>query len=585
MLLTATCFTGNTNAMNHPDANDAEATITDPDTIGPLERTSLPWWVFLPSVFLLVLGACFTWLGRVDDYVAQEHTLGDDGPEPVRCRVYVPDDGDEPSPGVLLAHGINNNKETMESVALEVARRHMVAMTFDFGGHGGSYRREHDTDKDAEDLRLALAALARHPSVDPECLAIVGHSVGARAAVGVAREDDRVRAVVAMSMSIEAGPHRPNNLLLAAGIYDQCHAPHYLLEDLRRASGEELAEAEIVYGSFDLGTARQLCLSPQTDHLLAPYDPRLIEATTSWIERSVGRSPDPTIGVRAHWLAASRSCLIAGASWLVFLIALAGLCPWTRHSLEPRLRRLFALVGAGAVLIPVACSWLIGGSSRLLADLSMVLLFGLLAMNLLLRAAVSNRAWLRRPTISMGVAAKLTAIMFLAWWLSVLLCRADYLWRTPDALWSMGAFGAEVLGFLPHHLLLKLRAVLFEENSLVLVPSLVLSGVLLVEVIIPGEISYVVCSVLGAILGAMRIRRPRPTVGKTAQRVTSNMVRLRQALLLAVLAVLVVLLYRRLVAVGPEVRLAMGQLALRMFVVPLVVVFALVNLPWLGSPR
>jgi pimeloyl-ACP methyl ester carboxylesterase len=554
----------------------------DQDPGAPLKNASVPWWAFLPGVLLLGLGACFTWLGRVDDCVVEDHTLVDGDTEPIRYRLYIPSHRDSPSPGVLLAHGINNNKQTMELLALELARRHMVAMTFDFGGHGGSYRREHDADQDAEDLRRTLAALTGHRSVDPEQLAIIGHSIGARAAVQVAREDDRVRAVVAISMSIDAGPHRPNNLLLAAGIYDQCYAPRYLSEDLQRATGKDLAEADVVYGSFDQGTARQLCLSPQTDHLLAPYDPRLIRATASWIERSVGRKPDRAVNARVHWLAAARSCLIAGASLLVFLIALAGFCRWMRRSITSKSRRVFALVATAAVLLPIACCWLIGGCGGLLADLSMIILFGLLATNLLLRAAVSNRGWLRHPMTSMCVVAKLTAILFLAWWLSVLLCRIGYLWRSPAALGSVGVFGAEVLGFLPHHLLLKLRSVLYAEHALVLLPSLVLSIVLLAEVLIPGEISYVVCSVLGVILGAMRVRRRHPAAGATAKRAPSKLVRIRQALLLAVLAVLVVLLYRRLMTVGPDVRSAMGQLALRMFVVPLAVVFALVNLPRLG---
>ena len=152
-------------------------------------------------------------------------------------------------------------------------------------------------------------------------------------------------------------------------------------------------------------------------------------------------------------------------------------------------------------------------------------------------------------------------------------------------MWSIGCFGSEVAGFLPHHLLLKLRTSLFVVGQAGLLPSLALSVVLLVELLIPGEVPYVVCSVVGVVLGTMRIRR-RSRAARTAERHPSTItVRLRQIVLLATLAVMVALLCRRLATVGPDVRQAMGQLALRMFVVPLLIVFVLVNLPWLWISR
>ncbi len=552
-----------------------QAELTRPD--------SRSWRLaILSAIVLLALAAYFATGGHVGDYRVEHYRLRDEPAEPIACRVYFPQSLARPVPGVVLAHGVNNNKETMDLVARELVRRGLVVTSFDFGGHGESYWRVTDAEGDARDLRRVLAEFSRHRAVDERQLAIVGHSIGARAAVEVACGDRRVRAVVATSMSVDAPSGRPRNLLWAAGIYDQCHPPRYLLEDLRRGSGQANAVPDVLYGSMANGTARQLCLSPQTDHLLAPYDPRVIDATVAWIAAGVGEGQGEQTGVRAHRLAAARSCAIIGAALLVFFVATTSLFPWRRRWRNAYSRRVIAVLGGGVVLAPVVGHGLFGGSSVVWADVSMVLLFAFIATNLACRATVNSRAVWQQPALGLLGALQFSALLYLAWTVSVIVGRASYLWENPEYGWSIPAFGLHVLATLPHHLLLKLRMVLFSEYSLNLMPSFALLGLLLVETIIPGEIAYAVCKATGIALNAMRLTGRRSSTGEgVPRRRPTKTARIRQALLLVILAVLIVVLGHRLGEMARDVRLAMGELALRLIVVPVLVAFLLVNIPWL----
>ncbi|MGE5358901.1 MAG: serine aminopeptidase domain-containing protein [Bacteroidales bacterium] len=55
-------------------------------------------------------------------------------------KLYRPvgGDADRPRPAVLALHGYQNDKETQNAFALELARRGIVVLALDLVGHGGS---------------------------------------------------------------------------------------------------------------------------------------------------------------------------------------------------------------------------------------------------------------------------------------------------------------------------------------------------------------------------------------------------------------------------------------------------------------
>ncbi len=105
-----------------------------------------------------------------------------------------------PAPAVVLLHGWGGNAEMMLPLAPRLHRAGYGVLAFDARCHGRS-----DPDsfaslpRFAEDLEHALEWLARKPGADPARLAVLGHSVGAGAALLVASRSDKVAAVISVA--------------------------------------------------------------------------------------------------------------------------------------------------------------------------------------------------------------------------------------------------------------------------------------------------------------------------------------------------------------------------------------------------
>jgi dipeptidyl aminopeptidase/acylaminoacyl peptidase len=105
--------------------------------------------------------------------------------------------GDERAPAIAYGHGNATDRRQWLPVALAVHEAGFAQLLFDFTGRG-----ESDGDvislgvHEAGDLRAALDALAARPEVDPLRLAVGGRSMGAAAAIFLASDDARVKALV-----------------------------------------------------------------------------------------------------------------------------------------------------------------------------------------------------------------------------------------------------------------------------------------------------------------------------------------------------------------------------------------------------
>lgn len=123
----------------------------------------------------------------------------------------------EPGAAAALAvlHGWGSNAETMLPLAVPLHRAGYALLFFDARSHGRS-----DADsfsslpRFAEDLDSVLSCLKLQPGVDPERVGVVGHSVGAAAALLSASRRDDLAAVV--SIAAFAHPETVMRRLLAA---------------------------------------------------------------------------------------------------------------------------------------------------------------------------------------------------------------------------------------------------------------------------------------------------------------------------------------------------------------------------------
>ena len=138
------------------------------------------------------------------------------GGETLAGRLYSPIGvgGAEPRPAAVLVHGLGSGQGAMRGGARDLARRGVVALTFDERGHGkstGAYTGDSSTD-----VRAAVQFLGEQDGVDAARVAIVGHSSGARDAILACARWDGFAALVCSSTAGIIGREEPG---AAEGFY------------------------------------------------------------------------------------------------------------------------------------------------------------------------------------------------------------------------------------------------------------------------------------------------------------------------------------------------------------------------------
>ncbi|MBO0869192.1 MAG: alpha/beta fold hydrolase [Micromonosporaceae bacterium] len=130
-------------------------------------------------------------------------------------------------PGVVVAHGYAGSARLMAPFGDTLAARGYVVVLLDFTGHGADTRPLPDatastaasTEALQRDLAVAMSYLRSLSDVDPDRVALVGHSMGADAVTRYALAHPEVRATVAISLpdSSFLPAKGPARLLLLVG--------------------------------------------------------------------------------------------------------------------------------------------------------------------------------------------------------------------------------------------------------------------------------------------------------------------------------------------------------------------------------
>lgn len=116
-------------------------------------------------------------------------------------EVLLPNAGHR-MPGAILCHGFGSSRRAVKAGAQAIASHGVAVLIFDFRGHGGS-----DGILDGgivADVIDAWHFLSQFPSVDEKRIALIGHSMGAMAAI-LAAQQLNPRALVALSCPPELG--------------------------------------------------------------------------------------------------------------------------------------------------------------------------------------------------------------------------------------------------------------------------------------------------------------------------------------------------------------------------------------------
>jgi len=396
-------------------------------------------------------------------------------------------------PVVVLAHGFSSDRASLSGLARRLAGSGFAVLTLDLRGHGEN--RNHfpggrgRADFLAPDFAAAVDFLRTSPLVDGSQIALMGHSMGAGAALDFATRDAGVDAVVLISGGWSMlGPQRAPNALFLYAVGDP--------ERIRTRSGELTARLAGVaqpalgetYGDFRQGTAVRRIEVPGADHMTILWSDFAISEIVTWLDEAFGRerratpaSADPR-GAIVALLGVLMALVIPGLGLLV-----GRLTPTTEHLPSSRRPLGLALLAAALVVtMPLAAPGNPGAILSVEVGDVVVIHFALAGIALLVALYLHDRAQFsslfETPGRSLlGAALGLVGVYVLLQPFGTYLHRISL---TPE---RMGVFVLATLGFLPLELAMQtllrrgrpLSAALYAAGGRVLIALAMIAGVAL----------------------------------------------------------------------------------------------------------
>lgn len=253
----------------------------------------------------------------------------------------------EAPPALVLVHGFAGDRRGMSSAARRLARAGLAVLTLDLSGHGenrnpgrGSAAR---SDSFYPDLVAAVDFLRMSPHVDGSRIAVIGHSMGAGAALDYATRDSGIDAVVSISGGRDLnGPYPPPNALF---LYAEADPERIRLRSdqlAARIAGRARVERERTYGDVAQGTGVRVVEISGASHTSIIWADRAIAEIIAWLDhvfglqataRDSGDTPpaDPRTGLLGV-IGISVLFILPGLGLLVGGLApdAAELMPWRR---------------------------------------------------------------------------------------------------------------------------------------------------------------------------------------------------------------------------------------------------------------
>ena len=298
---------------------------------------------------------------------------------------------DERPPAVVLMHGFAGDRLSLSVLARRLAGAGYAVLALDARGHGENRnplpRGFVRADAFYDDFAAAVDHLRASPFVDGSRLAVMGHSMGAGAALDFATRDSGLDAAVMVSGGWRLdGPYRPPNALFLVAEGDPAPIRDRAAALVARLAEAERAEPGRAYGSFASATSTELAVVQGADHLSIVWRADAAAQTIAWLDSAFGisRAPGPApsdprlaalfamalafalalpgLGLLVAWLAPSREALpgaLRARNLALLALALAGAMPLLATGTPAEILSaevadavvaLFALAGVGLLL-------------------------------------------------------------------------------------------------------------------------------------------------------------------------------------------------------------------------------------------
>ena len=262
--------------------------------------------------------------------------------------LYLAPQGASEIPGVLVAHGFAGSKQLMLGYGHVLAHAGYAVMLWDFDGHGanGSRLQRYELQ---QNLDVALQTLLEQPQVDPNRLALLGHSMGSGIVMNAGiRDRERFAATVAVSPTgANVTPQSLQNLQLQAGSGEGGFVSN-AERLLAQAGGENT--------NLEAGQGRELVVIPGVEHITILFSDGSHQAALRWLDATFGRTNDSQyVDRRIAWYG------LHLLGWLVGLAAFGsavptGIAPLLTQPQTPLTKIAPIRRRAGLIVAPLAAT-------------------------------------------------------------------------------------------------------------------------------------------------------------------------------------------------------------------------------------
>ena len=290
----------------------------------------------------------------------------------VPATLYLPgeasDDGflldvpppEQRPPAVVMMHGFAGDRLSMSGISRRLAAAGFAVLNIDARGHGQNRnpfaRGWVAGDAFYPDLSAAVDFLRGWPYVDGMRIAVMGHSMGAGAALDYATRDSGIDAAVMISGGWRLeGPYRPSNALFVYAAGDPELIRGRSLELASRLAGVDRIETGRSYGRPDRHNAVRAVEIGGVDHQTIVWSAATAGEIIDWLDAAFGieRASHQVPGdPRTTWLAVLGIALLLLLPGLGLLVG--RLVPSEpERSGEGRGAGLLALAAAFALTMPL----------------------------------------------------------------------------------------------------------------------------------------------------------------------------------------------------------------------------------------
>ncbi|MGB9380884.1 alpha/beta hydrolase [Candidatus Binatus sp.] len=231
-------------------------------------------------------------------------------------------------PAVVLIHGFTGDRVLMSGLARRLAENGYAVLAIDVNGHGEN-RNPFSGGAAASDglrsnIKNAVDYLRDNQLADGSRIVVMGHSMGAGAALDYATHDPSIKGAVMISGGWALGPERPKDALFIFAERD----PQEPIQDTSTALAAHLAGVAQIdlgktYGDFTQGNAVEAIRMPGLDHITIVNSPAAATVIIKWLDSTFGIARTTPIELKDARRGSARFALFI---FVILLVPLGRVC-------------------------------------------------------------------------------------------------------------------------------------------------------------------------------------------------------------------------------------------------------------------